>query len=767
MVSYKILLSFILNLIFMSFCIGQSYQVSNAKIYDINNNQLLNPFAGGMNSPQFNEIDLNLDGVMDLLVFDRDGNGIIPYVFEGGQYLYAPQYKSIFPKFKKWVRLRDYNKDGIMDIFCFNLEAPLDGIEIYKGVISGGKLEFQKYKESFGQYEIIYYKFQNFYYNLQVVSTDLPDLVDVDGDGDLDIITFTGDESSVRFYQNMCIEEGISLENPTFILKDLCWGKFKESSFNESIFLSSDPTKCANGFAPDEKDFPTKNNIHSGSTITLYDDDNDGDFEAIIGDLTNQHLIWLNNGGSPSEAFMNQKDTIFPIYDESFELYIFNSGFIFDVDHDGNTDFVAAPNNEGGASNVNNVLYYRNTASNGQHDFQFVQNDLFGQDMIEYGSLTNPAICDYNQDGKKDIVLGTFGKFEAGTNPAGRLILFENVSTSSEQLEFRIVDEDYLGFSAYTGSYYSFAPNFGDIDNDGDDDLLVGTQSGNIMFLKNKAGSGNLYDFEPPVFKYSNIDVGDNSKPQIVDLNKDGLADIVIGERNQNPNPFNEDLIGNINYFQNVGTTGSPLFGEDEKILPNTPTLGFVVTREITESFNGSAAPFFIESDDDFILYTGSETGKVKVYNGIIDSIYGTFQKISDQLVEINEGKRTVLSAGDLNGDGLLDFVCGNQRGGLSIYNSNLGLDGLVGNAEIELIDFNVFPNPASDLIHIEIGQYQLNSISIYNQLGQKVYGLKEKFTQNTVHQIETLKWESGIYFIEFHTANNLKAFKKLVVQKD
>ena len=33
-------------------------------------------FAGGINSAQFSEIDLNLDGLIDLVIFDKSGNKI-------------------------------------------------------------------------------------------------------------------------------------------------------------------------------------------------------------------------------------------------------------------------------------------------------------------------------------------------------------------------------------------------------------------------------------------------------------------------------------------------------------------------------------------------------------------------------------------------------------------------------------------------------------------------------------------------------------------
>ena len=45
-----------------------------------NGDTLKNPWAGGFNSVQFSEIDLNLDGIKDLFVFDRTGNRISTFI---------------------------------------------------------------------------------------------------------------------------------------------------------------------------------------------------------------------------------------------------------------------------------------------------------------------------------------------------------------------------------------------------------------------------------------------------------------------------------------------------------------------------------------------------------------------------------------------------------------------------------------------------------------------------------------------------------------
>ena len=45
------------------------------------------------------------------------------------------------------------------------------------------------------------------------------------------------------------------------------------------------------------------------------------------------------------------------------------------------------------------------------------------------------------------------------------------------------------------------------------------------------------------------IDVGSFSTPQLVDLNRDGLLDLVIGERSG----IDNGVLNGINYFENTG----------------------------------------------------------------------------------------------------------------------------------------------------------------------------------------------------------------------
>lgn len=75
-------------------------------------NYLEFPWAGGLNFCQFSSIDLNLDGIKDLFVFDRSGNRISTFINNGTpdsvDYTYAPQYRSAFPpRMEHWALLYD------------------------------------------------------------------------------------------------------------------------------------------------------------------------------------------------------------------------------------------------------------------------------------------------------------------------------------------------------------------------------------------------------------------------------------------------------------------------------------------------------------------------------------------------------------------------------------------------------------------------------------------------------------------------------------
>ena len=97
---------------------------SSAKGHEINAGSLKYPWTGGLNSCQYGSIDLNGDGIRDLVIFDRHGNRILPFINDGtpglNGYSFHPEYVKYFPDLHDWVIFKDYDYDGNQDNLTYS-----------------------------------------------------------------------------------------------------------------------------------------------------------------------------------------------------------------------------------------------------------------------------------------------------------------------------------------------------------------------------------------------------------------------------------------------------------------------------------------------------------------------------------------------------------------------------------------------------------------------------------------------------------------------
>ncbi|MBK7007458.1 MAG: VCBS repeat-containing protein [Saprospiraceae bacterium] len=128
----------------------------------------------------------------DIYAFDKTAGRSLCFVnlnsSEGIEYRYAPEYEAIFPKIQNWALLHDFNKDGVEDIFCLPSTPGIPGIEVWRGKRQGNELSFEKMKSPF--YDVISIPAGNGFTNLYNAITDVPAIIDVDGDGDTDVLSF-------------------------------------------------------------------------------------------------------------------------------------------------------------------------------------------------------------------------------------------------------------------------------------------------------------------------------------------------------------------------------------------------------------------------------------------------------------------------------------------------------------------------------------------------------------------------------------------------
>ena len=746
----KILFSLVIMSLYSLSANGQNFDLKDYVVVQ-NGQSLENAFVGGYTAAQLNEIDFNMDGQMDLLVFDRRGAVSRSYVHDGiigsTNYSYEPKYLFGLPPLKDFVRVRDYNNDGVPDIFT----GPSDisgGIALYKGEWDGTRLRFDLIEVDY-PFDVLTVTSNGAQTNIYVGPGDVPAIADVDHDGDLDILAFEPGGSFVNFFQNLVVERNLHVDSFDFVIGDFCWGKFKEGGFDGSLFLSDNAGDCAEEFATGT----TSSERHAGSAIELFDYQCDGDFDLLIGDLLGRNIVLAINEQVEDEAFVTEAIVNFPENDP-IDMHVFLSAWVLDIDHDGDQDFVVCPNDESNVANVKNLHYYENTDYGCNEEFELKQLDFLNHESVDLGTDASPVFCDYNADGLIDIIVGTSGEFDdSGQIVDIRLVLFENTGDSKNP-KYTLVDDDYLLFSINSATSGNPTPTVGDLDGDGDDDMIVGDSNGDLYYFENTAGQGNPYTFAQAVYPYKNIDVGANVEPYIFDYNGDGLGDLFIGEKGSNSN----DGLGNVNYYENVGEVGEVEFLEDILEGGNTPTFGYINTKLVTEtSGNSSPVPFFIGNE--FYVMCGTKAGFLQLYQCDSQDVNAVCDTIDLEFGNIYEGDETTIDLEDIDQDDFLEVVVGNKRGGIAIYNTIINIDGTISsneNPNVSNFDLTLFPNPATNQIFIETS-VELSNFRVNNIFGQQ---LKSGKIDNNWIDIEDIP--IGVYFISFEVENEL-IVKKII----
>jgi hypothetical protein len=717
-----------LNLyIFLLFIFSESIRAQDIRELqipvEVAGKSLQQPWVGGLNAPQFSKADLNHDGISDLFIYDRIGRKALGFMDTGKegaeQYQYKEELTSLFPVVKDWVLLKDFNGDGVPDIFTASGNT-VNGIRAFRGKWQDNKLAFDALSWA-DQSELTRDLFivrkritpdslAKEVFQLYSFNIDIPGIYDIDGDGDLDIITFNDGGFVATFYKNYSIEQGHGLDSLLFVRDQSCWGKFYESGVSIRIDLSDDPNMCFSPLHdnPDHIDGESgEGSRHAGSTLTVDDFTGNGLPDLLLGDVSFAGMVLLENHGTLASAWMTKQDTSFPGYNVPINLPYFPAAYLLDIDGDGLKDIMAAPNDNFNGRDTENAWFYKNTGSANQPVYTFQQEDYLAEDMIDVGTKSAPAFLDYNGDGLQDLVIAAGEKFRPDEFYTSRLYLFENVGTAT-QPAFKLVDEDFLDFSQYAdvgGGTFDFVPHFADMDGDGDMDLFVGDYHGKLFYAENITGEGQPVEFGPVQYPYANISIGRRASPFVADLNNDGLPDLLIGED-----------AGNINYFENVGSAGQPSFIAPVLSAPNIERFGNIITRGAFET-SGASSPVIMYLRGVKYVLSGSANGSIMLYELDSEQLSDTFPAADHAVRNLYFGRDAKCAFTDLNEDGFLEMVCGNKRGGLNLRATEFRFDSLIisktSATQFPLTDFLLAPNPVSDQLKISWENDQISHVSL------------------------------------------------------
>ncbi|PWS38827.1 hypothetical protein DFH01_06140 [Falsiroseomonas bella] len=204
-----------------------------------------------------------------------------------------------------------------------------------------------------------------------------------------------------------------------------------------------------------------------------------------------------------------------------------------DIDGDGLPDLVV-----GNSSGM--LSAWRNTGAGFE---PFVTNPFA---LIDVGNLSKPALGDIDGDGLLDLAVG---------NANGTVSAWRNTGSGFEDFP----TNPFAGIDVGTRS----TPAFGDIDADGLPDLVVGEDFGALAAWRNTGLGFELFATNP----FAGIPAFDYAAPALGDIDRDGRADLVLGDDNARLEVWRNTDSG----FVRLAT--SP-FSYGVLLEDSTPTLG-------------------------------------------------------------------------------------------------------------------------------------------------------------------------------------------------
>lgn len=584
---------------------------------------LSSPWTGAFNQPQFSFADFDANGQDELLVFDREGLSPKVFSWDGNQqrWIWLPGKGKFFPLVHSWLYATDLNCDQWPDLIFGTPDSNTATIWLGTGEFLWEPHGVIRDENGLAAY---------------ILQEDIPAIGDVNGDGFTDLLSMNEVGTQVVLYarQGPC-------DSMNFTLSNACWGGFSEGGINSQIFLN---TSCftSGGLSNTET-----NGQHAGSTLAITDVDGDGLMDMLIGDINQNTISYLHNGGVAQFAVMDAVQVPFPSGTQSIQLKLFPAVFAGDIDQDGDTDLIATPNDVVAGRNQNQIWLYENSSPSGSMSLSRKETGWLGGEMIDLGERSHPAFCDINGDGLQDMVVGNFSLRADNENSTSSLSYYLNTGSLSAPA-FDLLNSDWLSISStFNPTIFGLAPAFGDVDLDGDQDLILGEQSGMLHFFMNTAGPGNPAIFALQSVGFLAIDVGKDAVPVLTDLTGDGKVDLLIGAQD-----------------------GTLYFVENDNAVPGVVSFKGLIQDfgQLSGLIGSNLAPCVVmNSSGDPELLVGSKEGKISLVGNIAGNLTGVFSVLDSAygnlpLIPFSSPALTKFSPG------LPHLMIGNWQGGLQIF---------------------------------------------------------------------------------------------------
>jgi hypothetical protein len=760
--NYSLIVLFFLSCANLTYSQQIKFYLSDTlQFLDANGLSLSKVMSGGFNCPQFSPCDLNGDGKKDMVVYEKQDGSITTFINKGAvgeiKYELDNRYAAYFPKFRSfsWMLMRDFNNDGYEDIFTMGTS----GYVVYKNIsyTVSGRPEFVELPP------LLYRNFSpsgSFitYNPLSTPSIHLPGIYDIDFDGDLDIMSYSNVGGAITLWKNFQVEENLPPDSMRYYIVDLCYGYFTDNNCN-AFFLNN----CAD---TNLRNYSNKRHTN-GSSITLFDADNDHDIDMLLGNEGCSNMCMLYN--NKQDNFRSQ-DSFF-VYDTNFvapgneaHVSIYPAAYFLDLDNDGNRDLIYAPNSTNYQyyiESVNQIHWFKNIGTDSAPIWG-PQKDLFTNEMLDIGRQSSWVCYDWDGDGDQDCIAANKGNSFYTQDTADRIFLYENIGTPKNAI-FKLSNQDFGGFRK--DKLVDLTLSIGDLDNDGKMDLICGNDRGEILYYRNTSSTNKTLNpsfvFANSQFQGISIDVGNFSAPAVADINEDGLLDLVIG---------NSDSM--LSYFKNNGSKTEPVFNIVTSRFGGIKAFDSITFQYIYDDTFGIkgyfpiyekhtySRPLILDLDGDSTLeiMVSNSLGTLRLYK-IGDNPSSKFEQIDSfyfrsaiQNTKFNTpdlGNYTGLAFCDLNGDSTQEVIVSNNRGGIlylkplfKFKSPKVGIKDIVKYRSI-----TGYPNPSNESIEFKLNSQNVQSIQMVNALGQLVdFNLKDL---GDGIQLELMNLESGFYIVQ------------------
>ncbi len=233
--------------------------------------------------------------------------------------------------------------------------------------------------------------------------------------------------------------------------------------------------------------------IGGNATPFLVDLDNDGDFDLFAGG--DGGLRYYENLGNVSiPAYGPEIQNPYSIISPTG----ISKPYLVDIDNDNDMDLFVG-------SSDGNTYYYENTGTVGNPAFAMSVSNPFG--LMNVGQRSAPALADMDNDGDFDALIG---------NSQGNMHYFENNGTIDAPVFASVGQNPFNLLSVGDDA----KPFFGDLDDDGDLDLMVGNALGDYYYFE-KVSSTKVDE----KLYYENVLIYPNPSTDYIIIQFKGLVD--------------------------------------------------------------------------------------------------------------------------------------------------------------------------------------------------------------------------------------------------